>query len=51
MTLETNQICSQEDLERNECEANAPERTPQVSAIPVEAYVYVGGGSAIFQFG
>lgn len=51
MTLETNLICNQEDLEGNECKAYAGDQTPQLSAIPPEAYVYVGGGSAIFQFG
>lgn len=51
MTLETNLICNQEDLEGIETEAYARERSPQVSALPVEAYTYVGGGSAIFQFG
>jgi hypothetical protein len=51
MTHETNLTDNQETLGRNEPEACVPEQTPQVSTIPLECYKYVGGGSAIFQFG
>lgn len=51
MTHETNLIDNQETLDRNEPEGNVPEQAPQVSTMPLECYKYVGGGSAIFQFG
>jgi len=51
MTHDTKPIDNQETIAQENAEAYVPEPTAQVLAIPLECYKYVGGGSAIFQFG